>query len=1455
MSIRRSFGACATISVGMILIGLAVVSGSASLRASEATDILLNKARSLEGRGRIDLASQALEQVLMTDPNNPEALAGLARYAKQSGKTKEAGQYLERLRKVDPDNAAITQIDEMSSLAQMRPRLDEAQRLVAKHDFEGAMRIYRQVFGSHPPAGGWALAYYETLAATPGGWQDAVAGLEALVNKYPESQDYRLALGRLWTYRQSTRTKGLELLASIKNDSGLVSKARTAWRQALVWDTGSAESLPSLREYLSRYPETELTEILERASKTPTPAPSSDARPSQEVHVPAGSVEEGAGYRALKAGRLDEAEKEFSAAIRIAPNDPKALSGLGFVRMKQQDFAAASPLFEKALSADPRNQSISEALQSARFWKQMKDGTTSLDRNQLDDAVSNFKAALSMRPQSSDALRGLAGTYMKRGEPALAAPFYERLVQAEPQNSDNWSGLISAEDASGHASDAVREFQAAPKQVAGKLATDQAFLAELALAEADAGNASEARRLFQKAEQAAGGTEMSVGTQLRFAGLFLRSGRFLQAADAFERISNAHPTNIDAWAGLINALVQVPDAMRAFSDLQRMPKDIYNVAVSDSGFLSAVASLHVLMHRYDLAQAFLEKAISIDTAGGAATVASRELQLADVLTRASKVNEAEKILRQIVDEHPDTANAWMALISLLHAAKRDDAALAEVQRMPPAVAAGLDQNGGFIAVQSGVYSSTGRAGEALALVRSTMTRLETDRQPIPADLQIQLAWLLLSQNGSERELYAVLVRDSSRTDLTAAQRDEINQIWSVWCQRRAQAAIRSGDLPRAIGILQSALRLLPADVRIQADLAGALLRNGQFRQAYDIYHDWDLRGGNPDDFSGAIGAAMTLHEDDYATRWMRRALQKYPRDSKLLTLAGKLCIQRGDYKRASAYFKAAKLSLPAEELPYGLLDPAADQATPAAATRQPTDEQRALGALLLDDASGSEAAGSIGVPPAAAEYDIVRAAPAAGAGAEPPITQVSQKASAVLGPFDEDLFAGPSPRSRQNSTRSVDPLDGQSGPDLPAGANAVMPADLDSGSRDGLPGIPDPPGSASVKAAFVQPSLSDEIDHDLEAVEARNTPFVDTGASVQGRSGQAGYDKLLIEQANLEASATLGDAVRLSLVAHPTYLDAGTPNGSSTLPFGSQVQGRPSGVQTASGISAEGQLATRMFGLRVGMGPDGFLVRNWVGGIRVTPAGGPITLLFNRDDVRDTMLSFAGERDAVTNRVWGGVVANTFSLLGNWGNEKSGLYANAGYQLIRGLDVADNARFDASIGEYFRVYSGKAGSVTLGMNLTGMHYDKNLRYFTFGQGGYFSPQQYFLFSVPVQWTGWWRQKLQYSVSATIGAQHFSENASPYFPVQSSSTDSGLLYPAYANTGANYNLDARTGYQIAPHWLAEAFLNLNNARNYVASSAGMSLKYLFEARPLSPDLNIISVPNWKGSQPFALSPAN
>ena len=71
-------------------------------------------------------------------------------------------------------------------------------------------------------------------------------------------------------------------------------------------------------------------------------------------------------------------------------------------------------------------------------------------------------------------------------------------------------------------------------------------------------------------------------------------------------------------------------------------------------------------------------------------------------------------------------------------------------------------------------------------------------------------------------------------------------------------------------------------------------------------------------------------------------------------------------------------------------------------------------------------------------------------------------------------------------------------------------------------------------------------------------------------------------------------------------------------------------------------------------------------------------------------------------------------------------------------------------------------TLTVGVNTTLMRYDRNLSYFTYGQGGYFSPQQYVILNLPVEWTGR-NGQFTYDLKGSIGAQHYRQDPSNYFP--------------------------------------------------------------------------------------------
>jgi len=327
-------------------------------------------------------------------------------------------------------------------------------------------------------------------------------------------------------------------------------------------------------------------------------------------------------------------------------------------------------------------------------------------------------------------------------------------------------------------------------------------------------------------------------------------------------------------------------------------------------------------------------------------------------------------------------------------------------------------------------------------------------------------------------------------------------------------------------------------------------------------------------------------------------------------------------------------------------------------------------------------------------------------------------------------------------------------------------------------------------------------------------------------------------------SVTFRNRVRLTLEGHAVYLMSGTPDGGSTLQLGTLPQGASFGDQKAFGFAGEAQLSTNTFGLAFGTSSQGFLTHNLTGGLRFRPLNGPFTFLFVRDSVKDSLLSYAGVRDPVTGQAWGGVVSNAGSLQFSHDVRGTGGYASLTYGFIQGLNVPDNWKVAGSAGVYWRVAKG----LSVGLSASGMHYDKNLSFFSLGQGGYFSPQQYLVGSIPVSWFARHR-RFEYEIHAGLGAQYLKTDSSPVFPTQARLVPA--FYAGQVSTGPNYDFLVRVGYRIAPRWYLDAFATGNNAQNFATQTVGFTLKFLLRPLPTNTDLHVDSIPDWRGKQPFGI----
>jgi hypothetical protein len=400
---------------------------------------------------------------------------------------------------------------------------------------------------------------------------------------------------------------------------------------------------------------------------------------------------------------------------------------------------------------------------------------------------------------------------------------------------------------------------------------------------------------------------------------------------------------------------------------------------------------------------------------------------------------------------------------------------------------------------------------------------------------------------------------------------------------------------------------------------------------------------------------------------------------------------------------------------------------------------------------------------------------------------------------------------------------------------------------------------------------------ELAQINRARSSTVSGGVIFRSRSGENGLSNLTDIEAPVQGRIAAGNG-HVVVTATPVTLDAGTAsNDPNTLArFGASVVGgltgqNLSGDQTASGVGLSVGYETDSIKADVGRTPFGFREANWVGGAEYN---GGITdkvsysIAVARRAVTDSLLSYAGTRDSSISTyaqnnaaalkalignanyqtlvnegtlTWGGVTSNGGSASLGWDDGMSGAYVNASYEYLDGHNVASNTAVKGGGGVYTRLFTDTNQTLTVGVNTTLMHYDKNLSYFTYGQGGYFSPQQYVILNIPVEYKGR-NGAFTYDVKGSIGVQHYRQDASNYFPNNSGAqqvlasltatsftspyTTNGVVYPATSKTGVAYSFNASAEYQLAPQLFLGGSASLGNAYQYREYLAAVYVRYSF-----------------------------
>lgn len=1404
-----------TLAMGLLA---SLMAPTAAWAQTGAEQTLLDQGQYWQERGDTERAGEAWQKLLRLNPQNAQALYGMALVELNAQRPEGAQRYLTQLQTAHPRSPLVSRLQESIRTGRSAPQIETARQQARSGQASQALSTYQAALGERPPTGPLALEYYQTLGATAGGWDEARRGLSRLAQESPEDPQIALALAQHLTYRESTRRDGIAQLARLAGRPDVGKAATESWRKALAWTGTRSADIPLYQEFLRANPgDTAVQTRLVQAQNLQKQGQAA-ARP---VATDPLRLRTTAGFQALEDGELDAAEAAFQQVLEARPSDGDALGGLGILRLRQERFADARGLLERASRAGSAAR-WKQALDSATYWSLVEQATSERERGDTAAARRTLEQAVRINPTEVTAETDLADLLVEGGQYDAAEAAYRRVLARQADNPDAVRGLVGVLAQNNKAAEAlalVEKLSPSQQEKVGALGRLRAAQAlGQARAATERGDMAAARAAL---EDALLNDPASPWVRLDLARLYLRLGAVAEARGVMDGLLLSNPNMPEAlYAGALLAS-EASDWPGALALLDRIPEK----------------------HRTrDIAA--LQKRVWVHVQAAAASALAAEGRQSEALATLA---QAESFATQ------DTE-----LLGAL--------ALA--------------------------YADAGDPQRALGMVRQVLAR--TPRPDV--GLRLQYAATLL-KTQQDVELSGIL-RQLQNAPMSERERRSFSDIRRAYIVRQADGLREAGDLVAAYDTIAPLLAEQPDEPQAMTALARMYAANNDYAPAQALYAR--LLERSPTDVPLLLQtAAMATGAKDYAyaESLLSVALARAPRDPEVLTAAGRLYRAQGKNTKATEFFTAAVAAESAQRdavlaasgvaagparagnpfaqragLPQrmggGLAVPGAAVArspvgyTPMQYAPQPAARSNAPAGLFIPDPAGaSRFAQAVPLPlqpppMTPASYYPEAASPVVGAATVPLPAANGQRSAGQVS------RAAPS----QPTGRVVPASPAPVAPVTPvASAGYIAPAQASAASYGSLP-LPTP--TAAQRAAVApQPSAwatagtlgtvpdstrPRSVRDELREVQQSQISSFSVGATARARQGEAGMSQLSEIEAPVQLKMSVGDG-HLILGVTPTGASAGapgTPYGTLSRFGGGPVTAldmplRAPGSQSDSGIGVSVGYESGGLKADIGTTPLGFGQSDVTGGVRYRMAlNDQLTMAvdLSRRPVNDSLLSFAGARDARTGDRWGGVSATGGRIDMTWDDGELGLYGYGSLHGITGTRVRSNARAELGGGMYWHVHRTSNADLTAGLSFSGLSYQRNLRYFTVGHGGYFSPQQFVSFGLPVEWAQR-NGRLSYQLKGAVGVQYFKEDAAPYFPNSPSrqaaavlaasdalafgETGATAIYPGQSRTGLGYNLGAAMEYQMHPQVFLGGHLALNNARNYREFAGGLYVRYAFQ----------------------------
>lgn len=377
----------------------------------------------------------------------------------------------------------------------------------------------------------------------------------------------------------------------------------------------------------------------------------------------------------------------------------------------------------------------------------------------------------------------------------------------------------------------------------------------------------------------------------------------------------------------------------------------------------------------------------------------------------------------------------------------------------------------------------------------------------------------------------------------------------------------------------------------------------------------------------------------------------------------------------------------------------------------------------------------------------------------------------------------------------------------------------------------------------------------LAGIDARRQGWITGSIDFQDKPGDDGVSSYAAIEAPLELRIPFRYDGHFIAHADGVFVDAGKlkQDYDTTGLFGQFQAAGPASLAllgngrgtTQEGVALAVGYETPRWHADIGTTPLGFEVEDVVGEAEWTPEIGELDagIGVSRRPVTSSLLSYAGARDPVSGETWGGVRKNALAGRLAYYGPRYSLSGSLEVARLEGRNVLDNDYYGGRVAGDVKLLDGERDRVYLGASANYSAYSENQRFYTFGHGGYYSPQSYLTLSLPLEWQGR-RDRWSFELRASVSHSFTEQDSALFYPTDpalqaqaaGSPLPTGYSAPVYdggSGSGFGYSLRGVAEYRLFDGLVIGGRAGMDRSDYYEPNFFTLYFRHLFGGKKTEP----------------------